>query len=192
MSQQEKTRKVVKVLKPVSVTEGGKTVTLEPSDGAVFSGRIDFDHPKIGVQDHTIRLVNGNFNHDLADCRTFGFMHEVEAMRKAGLALGGSLDNAIVLDDEAVLNPEGLRRQDEFVRHKLLDAVGDIYLAGYAIQGEYKGYKGGHDLNNRVLHALFSDQDAWTLVEMTPKASASAIQPDSAVDNSADTATILA
>jgi len=159
-------RRAIKVLKEISVEDDGRIVRLCPAEGSVFGGGIDFDHPEIGSQRFETRLLNGNFKHDLADSRTFGFLHEVEYMRKNGLALGGSLDNAIVLDGESVLNPEGLRHSDEFIRHKILDAVGDLYLAGGVILGAYEGHKAGHAINNAILHALFADESNWEIVDM--------------------------
>lgn len=165
LRRQDAPRRAIRVLKPVSVTRDGKTVTLTPSDHAVFSGEIAFAHPSIGRQARAVTLLNGNFRHDLAAARTFGFMHEVEAMRRAGLALGGSLENAIVLGETDILNDDGLRFEDEFIRHKLLDAVGDLYLAGGPILGAYEGSKGGHALNNALLRELFADDSAWTPVD---------------------------
>ena len=159
-------RHAIKILEEIVVKDGDKMVRFSPSHVPVFSGRIDFDHKDIGVQDYTLRLVNGNFRHDVADCRTFGFAHEVEMLRKAGLGLGGSLDNAIVLDDEGVMNPEGLRCSDEFIRHKILDAVGDLYLAGCPILGQYYGHKAGHAMNNALLHALFANPSKWVMVDV--------------------------
>ena len=162
-------RKVIKVLKDVSVMHDGKRVTLSPANGYVFGGEIEFDHPEIGNQTFETQLVNGNFRHDIAEARTFGFLHEVEWMRSQGLAQGGSLDNAIVLDTEAgsVLNPDGLRFTDEFIRHKLLDAIGDLYLAGMPILGAYDGVKAGHAINNEILHALFADKDSYEIVSFS-------------------------
>lgn len=158
-------RRFIKVLKPITVQDGDKSASLTPANQSVFGGKIDFDHPEIGQQSYQTQLVNGNFVHELADSRTFGFMHEVEYLRSQGLALGGSLKNAIVLDRQKIMNTEGLRHSDEFIRHKLLDAVGDLYLAGAQIIGAYDGYKAGHDMNNRLLHALFSDDNAWIYVD---------------------------
>lgn len=162
---QDAPRRFIKILKNVAVEKDGKSVTLKPSETPRFTGRIDFPHKDIGRQDRTIELMNGNFKHDLADSRTFGFLEEVEALKAIGLARGGSLENAIVLDKENVLNPEGLRHGDEFIRHKLLDAIGDLYLCGAPIIGEYIGVKAGHALNNAILHVLFADETAWTVVE---------------------------
>lgn len=162
----EAPRRAIKILKEVSVEVDGKTVRLTPAIGSTFGGRIDFDHPSIGKQKYEIQLLNGNFRHDLADARTFGFAHEVEALRRNGLALGGSLDNAIVLDDTSVLNKDGLRYYDEFIRHKLLDAIGDLYLAGGPILGAYEADKPGHAMNNAILHELFANKDAYTIVDL--------------------------
>lgn len=159
-------RRAIKILKDITVRDGDKYVRLSPSNVPVFSGRIEFNHADIGVQDYTLKLVNGNFRHDVADCRTFGFLKEAEMLRAAGLGLGGSLETAIILDDNGVMNPEGLRCSDEFVRHKILDAVGDLYLAGGPILGAYEGYKAGHALNNAILHALFADRTAWMPVDL--------------------------
>jgi UDP-3-O-[3-hydroxymyristoyl] N-acetylglucosamine deacetylase len=159
-------RRMIRILKEVVVNQDGKRVTLTPADTSVFSGEIEFDHPKIGRQRYEVSLLNGNFKHDIADCRTFGFVHEVEWMRSQGLALGGSLDNAIVLDQTSIMNPEGLRRSDEFIRHKLLDAIGDLYLAGCPILGAYDGVKAGHAMNNAILRALFADPSAYEVVEL--------------------------
>ncbi len=159
-------RRILRILKEVSVEQDGKRVKLSPSDVSVFGGEIEFDHPQIGRQRYEVSLLNGNFKHDIADCRTFGFQHEVEWMRSQGLALGGSLENAIVLDKTTVMNPEGLRRGDEFIRHKLLDAIGDLYLAGYPILGAYDGTKAGHAMNNAILKALFADKSAYEIVEL--------------------------
>lgn len=163
---QSKPRRAIKILKSITVRDGDKVVTLSPSDIPVFSGRIEFAHDAIGAQEYSLKLVNGNFRHDVADCRTFGFVKEAEALRAAGLGLGGSLETAIIIDDDGVMNPEGLRCSDEFIRHKILDAVGDLYLAGGPILGAYDGYKAGHAMNNAVLHALFADRTAWMPVDL--------------------------
>jgi len=159
-------RRAIKILKEVIVKDGDKMVRLSPSNVPVFAGRIEFAHADIGTQDFTLKLVNGNFRHDVSDCRTFGFLKEAEMLRAAGLGLGGSLENAIILDDQGVMNPEGLRCSDEFIRHKILDAVGDLYLAGGPILGAYEGFKAGHALNNAILHALFADPANWAPVDM--------------------------
>jgi len=159
-------RKVIKILKTVTAEHEGKKVSLSPDSVATFGGQIAFDHPEIGTQKFETQMLNGNFRHDIANARTFGFLQEVEWMRANGLAQGGSLDNAIVLDTDKVMNPDGLRFEDEFIRHKLLDAIGDLYLAGFEIIGAYDGYKAGHDMNNRILHALFADPDAYEIIAL--------------------------
>jgi UDP-3-O-[3-hydroxymyristoyl] N-acetylglucosamine deacetylase len=163
---QPQPRRAIQVLKTIEVRDGDKWVRLSPSNGFSFGGAIEYAHPMIGTQSYDMKLVNGNYRHDIAAARTFGFAREVEMMRRNGLALGGSLDNAIVLSDESVMNDEGLRFADEFIRHKLLDAIGDLYLAGGPILGSYEGFKGGHALNNRLLRALFSTPDAWARVDL--------------------------
>lgn len=159
-------RRAIKVLAPVKVTAGDKWAELTPADESIFGGAIQFDHQDIGTQSYETTLVNGNFVHDLAEARTFGFLHEVEYMRKNGLALGGSLDNAIVLDKDGVMNKDGLRFDNEFIRHKLLDAIGDLYLAGGLILGQYNSFKSGHTLNNQLLHALFAQAENWCVVDV--------------------------
>ena len=184
LTAQDAPRRVIRVLKKVSVELNGKRASLSPADASIFGGEVDFDHPSIGRQHFETQLINGNFKHDIAQARTFGFLHEVEWMRSQGLAQGGSLENAIVLDEKTVMNTEGLRYRDEFIRHKLLDAIGDLYLAGGQIMGAYNSYKAGHDLNNRLLRALFAQKDAWEIVDMDdlsgvpviPAASSAAIQ----------------
>lgn len=163
---QDLPRRMVRVLKEVTVTDGDKRVTLSPDESCTFVGEIDFDHDKIGNQRFGTQLVNGNFKHDIAEARTFGFFHEAEWLRSQGLGLGGSLDNAIILDTEGVMNPKGLRFKDEFIRHKLLDAIGDLYLAGGQILGLYDGVKAGHAINNAILHELFSNDANWEYVDM--------------------------
>lgn len=163
---QPQPRRAIQVLKEIVVEEGGKTARLSPANGFIFGGEIEFSHPSIGRQSFETRLVNGNFRHDIAAARTFGFAHEVEMMRKQGLARGGSLDNAIVLSETAVMNAEGLRFDDEFIRHKLLDAIGDLYLAGGPILGAYDGFKAGHAMNNAILRKLFATPDSWVKVDL--------------------------
>jgi UDP-3-O-[3-hydroxymyristoyl] N-acetylglucosamine deacetylase len=159
-------RQAIRVLKEIIVEQDGKRAMLSPSDDSVFAGDIAFDHADIGAQQFETKLLNGNFKHDVADSRTFGFLHEVEFLRKNGLGLGGSLDNAIVLNDDGVMNPDGLRHKDEFIRHKILDAIGDLYLAGGPILGAYKASKPGHAMNNALLRKLFSQPGAWEMVDL--------------------------
>lgn len=160
-------KRAIRVLKEVRVEDNGKSVTLKPDEACVFAGEIEFDHGDIGYQRFETQLVNGNFKHDIAQARTFGFLHEVEYMRAQGLALGGSLDNAIILDTDGVMNPDGLRFTNEFIRHKLLDAIGDLYLAGGHILGLYDGVKAGHAINNAILHALFASDENWEYVDLS-------------------------
>jgi UDP-3-O-[3-hydroxymyristoyl] N-acetylglucosamine deacetylase len=166
IKEQKAARRAIKILKDITVQDGNKWVRLSPSTIPVYKGRIEFAHADIGVQEYALKLINGNFRHDVADCRTFGFLKEAEMLRAAGLGLGGSLENAIILDEYSVMNPEGLRCTDEFIRHKILDAVGDLALAGTTILGTYEGHKAGHALNNAILHALFADDSAWMPVDL--------------------------
>ncbi len=167
ITQQNAPRHYIKILKEIVVKQDDKMASFKPAQRSVFSGAIEFNHPEIGRQNYTVELINGNFKHDIAAARTFGFYHEVEYMRKNGLALGGSLDNAIVLDDKTVMNAKGLRFADEFIRHKLLDAIGDLYLAGAPILGIYDAEKAGHAMNNNLLRALFAEHNAYEIVDAT-------------------------
>jgi len=159
--EQEVPRRAIKVLKPVSVSEAGKSASLLPDDGFSMSFAIDFASGAISRQDITIALDPESFKADISRARTFGFLHEVDQMRAAGLARGGSLENAVVINGDEVLNREGLRYVDEFVRHKVLDALGDLYLAGAPIIGHFRGMRSGHALNCRLLQTLFADPSAW-------------------------------
>src|SRR5690606_12762980 len=154
-------RRVLRVKKTVSYQEGDKTVFLSAAEGCYFSFEIDFENALIGRQKYSHQMKARAYRQDIAPARTFGFLHEVEQLRKMGLARGGTLDNAIVVDGDKVLNPGGLRFQNEFVRHKILDAVGDLYLCGMRIEGHYHGVRAGHAMNNKVLQVLFAQQDAW-------------------------------
>lgn len=162
IKRQDQPRRVIRVLKEVRVQDGDKVVSLSPAPVSSFRAEIIYENTAlIRRQEGFLRLTDGAFKAEVADCRTFGFAHEVEAMRKAGLGLGGSLDNAIVIDGDRVMNPGGLRHADEFIRHKILDAVGDLYLAGGPILGHYQGLRPGHAMNNAILRALFADASAW-------------------------------
>jgi UDP-3-O-[3-hydroxymyristoyl] N-acetylglucosamine deacetylase len=158
-------RRYLKVLKRVSVEEAGAFGELLPHNGFHLDIEIDFDTPLIGTQRIEIDLNPGSFRRELSRARTFGFMKDVERLWAAGLALGASLDNTVAIGDDRVINREGLRFPDEFVRHKALDAVGDLALAGAPILGAFRSHRGGHRLNARVLKALFADAEAWTMVE---------------------------
>lgn len=164
--QQDAPRKAIQILEPISVGDVTKSATLMPSNGRSFSFEIDFDDTAIGRQHLHVELVNGTFRRELARARTFGFEHEVAAMRSMGLARGGSLENAIVVSDGRVLNDDGLRFDDEFVRHKLLDSIGDIYLAGHPIIGHFHGFKSGHALNNTLLRRMFDRPETWRMITL--------------------------
>ena len=161
---QTQPRRLIEVLRPVRVEEGDAFVELRPGhDGLDMALSIAFDAPAIGRQALSFTLDHAAFRRDLARARTFAQKHEIDGLQRAGLALGGSLDNAVVVDGARVLNPAGLLMPDEFVRHKMLDAVGDLALAGAPLQARFIGNKSGHALNNRVLHALFADDANWRL-----------------------------
>lgn len=164
--EQSAPRRAIRILKTVTYENNGRFVSLSPSMTPKYAGQIQYNHPSIGTQRFEMMLVNGNFKHDVSDCRTFCLLSDVEKMQENGLALGGSLDNAIVVDDTGVMNKNGLRCHDEFVRHKVLDAVGDIALAGGLVLGAYEGNKIGHDMNNKLLHALFADDTAWEYIDL--------------------------
>lgn len=165
---QAKPRQFIKVLKEISVTDGDAEAVLSPGDNISVSFEIAFDNKRIGHQSCSFNLRNGTFKNEISRARTFGFLGELEQLKSMGLAKGGSLDNAVVLSGEDVLNEEGLRYQDEFVRHKALDAIGDLYLAGAPIIGQFQGVRSGHSLNNKLLHAFLSDKDAWCLTTEAP------------------------
>ncbi len=158
-------RDYIEVLETIEVTDGDKYARLIPADGFEMAFEIAFDDAAIGRQSLDLRLDRAAFRRELADCRTFGFRGEVDALRAAGLARGGSLDNVVVIDGGAVLNAEGLRRPDEFVRHKMLDALGDLYLLGAPILGRYEGRYSGHGLNNALARAVMARPHTWRLAD---------------------------
>jgi UDP-3-O-[3-hydroxymyristoyl] N-acetylglucosamine deacetylase len=160
--EQAATRRAIKVLKPVSVVEGGAMAALYPDHDFSMSFEIDYDNPLVRRQKMSLMFDAGSFKSELSQARTFGFLNDVDRLRAAGLARGGSLDNVIVVDGNQVLNREGLRYENEFVRHKLLDAVGDLYLAGAPIIGRFRGVRSGHSHNRKLLAALFADAAAWS------------------------------
>ncbi len=164
---QEAPRQYIEVLAPVIVQDGDKRASLTPARRLQIAFEIAFDSPVIGRQRVDLAVDEASFRSELADCRTFGFLHEVEALRASGLALGGSLENAVVVNGSGVLNPEGLRRPDEFVRHKALDALGDLYLLGHPLIGRYEGILAGHALNNAVCRALKAQPKAWRLMTLS-------------------------
>jgi UDP-3-O-[3-hydroxymyristoyl] N-acetylglucosamine deacetylase len=159
--EQAQPRRAIEVLRPVSAGGDDRFASLAPAAGSLFSVEIDFDNPAVARQEYGLALTQDSFKNELSRARTFGFLHEVDALRAQGLARGGSLDNAVVISGDKVLNEGGLRFEDEFVRHKVLDSVGDLYLAGAPICGHYRGLRAGHRLNNQLLRALLADERAW-------------------------------
>jgi len=166
IAEQSAAKKFIRIKKTIEVKHGDKWVRFEPYQGYKLAFTINFSHPVFASskQNVTIDLGEQSFIRDISRARTFGFMQEVESMRAQGLALGGSLDNAIVMDDYRVLNADGLRFEDEFVKHKVLDAIGDLYLLGHSLIGSFSGYKSGHALNNALLRELLADEQAWEFV----------------------------
>ncbi len=169
-------KRFIRVIKPVEVRDGDKIASFEPYEGFKLGFTVKFDHPMIPASQSRaeVDFSTGGYVKEVARARTFGFMRDLEYMRERNLGLGGSMDNAIVLDEFRVLNDDGLRYADEFVRHKILDAIGDLYLAGHAILGQYEGYKSGHALNNTLVRALMAQTDAWEEVSFGPEATATA------------------
>ncbi len=161
---QSASRKFLKVVRPISLSRGDKRIALYPSDHFKVTYSISFDHPLLRHQSRTMRLSEEVFVDEIAPARTFGFLKEVEVLRQRGLALGGSLDNAIVLGETGVLN-SSLRFEDEFVRHKILDAIGDLALVGYPIIGHLVAHRGGHALHASFAQKILEDTDAWRIVE---------------------------
>jgi len=159
-----KPRRYLKVKKAVSVSEGESTAMLEPAPDFRITYKIDFPHPAVGTQSYHMVFTSDAYEKEISSARTFGFLRDVEYLQAKGLALGGSLQNAVVLDDEKVINKEGLRSHDEFVKHKILDAVGDLYLIGMPILGHFTAYKSGHKLNTQLLKTLLASEDSWELV----------------------------
>lgn len=163
-------RKFVAIRKPLEIIEGEKRVKIIPSRFFRISFDIAFDHPAISVQSYSLKFSTESFCKEIANCRTFGFLHEVEYLKANGLARGGSLENAIVIDDNGVMNPEGLRHPDEFVRHKILDACGDYSLLGAPILGHIRAFKAGHDINAKMVRKIEENPDHWTYVEFSEEA----------------------
>lgn len=163
IQEQDAAKKFIRITREVTVEEDGKIATFVPFDGFKVGFSIDFDHPvfKSKNQEASIDFSSTSFVKEVSRARTFGFMRDIERLRAMNLALGGSVDNAIVVDEYKVLNEDGLRYEDEFVKHKILDAIGDLYLLGNSLVGEFKGYKSGHDLNNKLLRKLIKETDAW-------------------------------
>jgi UDP-3-O-[3-hydroxymyristoyl] N-acetylglucosamine deacetylase len=166
MEEQSAAKKFIRVVKPVEVRSGEKWVKFEPYNGFRIDFSIEFNHPVFSSSNErvVVDFEHTSYIKEVSRARTFGFMQDVENMRAHGLALGGSLDNAIVMDEFRVLNADGLRYEDEFVKHKALDAIGDLYLLGHPVIGAYSAYKSGHALNNELLRRLLEDKAAWEFV----------------------------
>jgi UDP-3-O-[3-hydroxymyristoyl] N-acetylglucosamine deacetylase len=181
VEEQNRPKRFIRIKRPVEVRDGDKLARFEPYDGFKVEFSIDFDHP--AFHDRTKRaqvdFSTSSFVKEVSRARTFGFLREIEQLRQQNLALGGSLDNAVVVDEFRVLNEEGLRYEDEFVKHKILDAIGDLYLLGHTLIGAFKGHKSGHALNNQLLRALVADAEAWeeAVFEDTAAAPISYAQP---------------
>lgn len=174
IAEQRAAKRFIRIRKTVEVRDGDKWVRFEPRDGFQVSFTIDFDHPAIRSASCQAELdfSTTSYLKEIARARTFGFMRDIEYLRERNLALGGSMDNAVVLDDFRVLNPNGLRYEDEFVKHKVLDAIGDLYLLGRNVLGKFTGFKSGHELNNLLLRALMADARAWEEVSFEDPAEA--------------------
>jgi UDP-3-O-[3-hydroxymyristoyl] N-acetylglucosamine deacetylase len=170
-------RKYLAIRRPITLDEGEKRIHIIPSRFFRLTSEISFAHPCIASQSRSFRLAADSFRKDIAPARTFGFLHEVEHLKSIGLAQGGSLDNAIVIGEDRIINPEGLRYQDEFVRHKILDAIGDFSLIGYPILGHVKSHKAGHDINHRMVEKILASPESWQLVEFSEKNSETSFNP---------------
>jgi UDP-3-O-[3-hydroxymyristoyl] N-acetylglucosamine deacetylase len=166
IEEQARPKRFIRVKKSVQVVDGDKWARFDPFEGFKVNFEIEFDHPvfKRRMQSASMDFSTTSFLKEVSRARTFGFMRDLESLRARNLALGGTLDNAIVLDDVGVMNEDGLRYEDEFVKHKILDAIGDLYLLGHSLIGEFSGHKSGHGLNNRLLRSLLADRDAWEAV----------------------------
>lgn len=163
IEEQNAAKKYIRIINKIIVEDDDKWASFEPFDGFKVGFSIDFEHPAFSSikQEASIDFSSTSFVKEISRARTFGFMKDIEMLRERNLALGGSMDNAIVVDDYRVLNEDGLRYEDEFVKHKILDAIGDLYLLGHGLIGEFKGHKSGHELNNKLLRALLEQKDAW-------------------------------
>jgi UDP-3-O-[3-hydroxymyristoyl] N-acetylglucosamine deacetylase len=180
VASQDAPRRAIKILKPVEVSDRGASAALLPGTGFSMSFEIDFDNPLIRHQDISLSIDPDGFNAELAPARTFGMLDDWPRLKAAGLARGGSLENAIVVSGERVLNAGGLRFADEFVRHKLLDALGDLFLAGAAIIGHFRGVRSGHALTRRLLEAVFADPEAWCFTTVLEAAGLAPVWTDTA------------
>jgi UDP-3-O-[3-hydroxymyristoyl] N-acetylglucosamine deacetylase len=179
IEEQGRPKRFIRVKRPVEVRDGDKFARFEPYDGFKVEFSIDFDHPAFNdrAKRAQVDFSTASFVKEISRARTFGFLREIEQLRQQNLALGGSLDNAVVVDEYRVLNEEGLRYEDEFVKHKILDAIGDLYLLGHTLIGAFKGHKSGHALNNQLLRALVADPQAWAEVVFEDTDTAPAIYP---------------
>jgi len=175
-------RKFLVVKKPISVVDGDKKITIIPSRYFRISFDMRFNHPVVNNQFRSMKFSDEVFARDYAPARTFGFLVEVETLKANGLARGGSLDNAVVIGDDGILNEEGLRYDDEFVRHKIMDSVGDLSLAGYPLIGHVKAYKSGHDLNHKLVTEILARPECWKLVEAGDSQDSRAVFPLSATE----------
>jgi len=166
IEEQNAPKRFIRIKKPVRIEEGDKWACFEPFNGFKVSFGIEFDHPVFRECSNfaTVDFSTTSFVKEVSRARTFGFTRDLERLRENNLALGGSLDNAVVVDDYRILNEDGLRYEDEFVKHKVLDAIGDLYLLGHSLIGAFSGYKSGHALNNKLLRALLADAEAWEMV----------------------------
>ncbi|GMQ91283.1 MAG: UDP-3-O-acyl-N-acetylglucosamine deacetylase [Gammaproteobacteria bacterium] len=171
IKEQNAPKRFIRIKQRVYLEEGDKWVGFDPFEGFKVSFEIDFDHPTFADSTHvaTMDFSTTSFVKEVSRARTFGFMRDLEALREAGLARGGGPDNAIVMDDYRVLNEDGLRYEDEFVKHKILDAIGDLYLLGHPLIGAFSAYKSGHSLNNRLLRALVDNKEAWELTSFNTR-----------------------
>ncbi len=174
IEQQAAPKRFIRIKKPIRVEQDDKWARFEPFDGFKVGFSIEFDHPIFTKQTSTaeIDFSTTSFVKEVARARTFGFMRDIEMLRERNLVMGGSMDNAIVLDDYRILNEDGLRYEDEFVKHKILDAIGDLYLLGHSLVGAFYGYKSGHALNNQLLRTLLADREAWEEVTFEDNAAA--------------------
>ncbi len=166
IEEQSAPKKAIRIKKEVVVEAGNKVVRLKPSNHIIYDFAINFDHPVIGEQNFRFDYSIEDYKENISRARTFGFLHEVQYLRSIGLALGGSLENAIVLDDQKILNPDGLRYDDEFVRHKILDAIGDMSLLGYTMIGEYQAIAGSHHLNHLLTKKLLENPQNYEIIDL--------------------------
>ncbi len=174
VEEQDAPKQYIRIKQPIKVVDGDKWAAFEPFEGFRVTFTIDFEHPAFEqhLKTATMDFSSTTFVKEVSRARTFGFMKDIDMLRQNNLALGGSLDNAIVVDESKVLNEDGLRYADEFVKHKILDAIGDLYLLGYSLIGEFTGFKSGHGLNNKLLRTLLDSKDAWEMVSFSDEADA--------------------